>query len=315
MTRRTQRQAGVAIITALVVVAAATVAVAAMMWRQSIAVRKVENQNALSQARWLARSSIDWSRLMLQVDARTSAVDHLGEIWATPLADTRVTEDLTAGTNGSAPTAASTNDERTASEGEDAAYVSGRIRDAQARLNLTGLAKDGDVDEQRFAVLARLVAALGLRADVAKVLARDVANRPRAVSAQQMTDELIQDHQLDRAEANRLLPFIVVLPVSTPVNINTADAEVLSACFTDLPLDAARALVRTREQAWFNQISDATARLPGTSGQVPPNNVSVSSGWFELEGHVRVGRADLGVTALIQRDPNGNTRVRSFTES
>jgi general secretion pathway protein K len=306
-----RRQRGVAIITALVVVAAATVAVAAMMWRQSIAVRKVENQNALSQARWLARSSIDWSRLLLMIDARSSAVDHLGEIWATPLAETKVTDDLTSVANGS--NASRTGND--ASEGEDAAYVSGRIRDAQARLNLNGLAKDGAVDEQRYAVLQRLVATIGLRSDVAKVVAVEVLNSPPGATIEQMTNELIQTHDLDRSEAERLRRYVVVLPSPTPVNINTADAEVLSACFTDLPLDAARALVRSREQAWFNQISDATARLPGTSGQAPPTNVSVSSGWFEVEGHVRVGRAELGVTALIQREANGSTRVRFFTET
>ena len=85
---RHRSQRGVAIITALVVVAAATVAVSAMMWRQSIAVRKVENQDALGQARWLARSSLEWARLILLQDARTSVVDHLGEIWAVPLAET-----------------------------------------------------------------------------------------------------------------------------------------------------------------------------------------------------------------------------------
>jgi len=147
------------------------------------------------------------------------------------------------------------------------------------------------------------------------VVALEVLNSPPGASIEQMTNELIQTHDLDRSEAERLRRYVVVLPSPTPVNINTADAEVLSACFTDLPLDAARALVRSREQAWFNQISDATARLPGTSGQAPPTNVSVSSGWFEVEGHVRVGRAELGVTALIQREANGSTRVRSFTET
>jgi len=306
-----KRQRGVAIITALVVVAAATVAVAAMMWRQSIAVRKVENQNALSQARWLARSSIDWSRLLLMIDARNSSVDHLGEIWATPLAETRVTDDLTSTTGASTSTRAADD----ASAGGEAAFVSGRIRDAQARLNLNGLAKDGAVDEQRYAVLQRLVATIGLRGDVAKAVALEVLNSPPGAGFEQMSNDLIQTHELDRDEAERLRRFVVVLPVPTPVNLNTADAEVLAACFPDLPLDAARALVRSREQAWFNQVSDAAARLPGTSGQALPTNVSVSSGWFEVAGHVRVGRAELGVTALVQREANGSTRVRSFTES
>jgi general secretion pathway protein K len=116
------------------------------------------------------------------------------------------------------------------------------------------------------------------------------------------------------AIADRLRPFLAVLPASTPVNLNTAPAEVLAAVFPKLPLDAARALVRSRTQAWFNQVADVSARLPGAGGEGAPVNVSVSTNWFSVVGRVRVGRADLEVSALIERESSGSTRVRSFTE-
>lgn len=306
--RRSQR--GVAIITALVVVAAATVAVSAMMWRQSIAVRKVENQEALDQARWLARSSLEWARVILLQDARTSAVDHLGEIWAVPLAETRVTDDLAAQTStssagGSTPPVFADN---------DAAYVSGRMRDAQARINLNGLSNGGQVDDQRLATLKRLLAIVGVKTELAKAIAERMGRPPRPEDFDSLAKQLIAAGELDPASADRLRPFLDILPRPTPVNLNTAPAEVLAACYQDLPLDAARALVRSRAQAWFNQVGDANARLPGTSGQVTASNVSVSSNFFEAEGRVRVGRAELEVAALIERESNGTTRVRSYAE-
>lgn len=307
--RRSQR--GVAIITALVVVAAATVAVSAMMWRQSIAVRKVENQDALGQARWLARSSLEWARLILLQDARTSAVDHLGEIWAVPLAETRVTDDLAASPSASSPARDAT---PSAFPDNDAAFVSGRMRDAQSRINLNGLSNGEQIDEQRLATLKRLLAVVGVRSELAKTIAERMGSAPRPDSFDSLAKELITAGALDAATADRLRPYLDILPSPTPVNLNTAPAEVLAACYQDLPLDAARALARSRDQAWFNQVGDANARLPGTSGQVTASNVSVSSNFFEVEGRVRVGRAELEVVALIEREPNGTTRVRSYAE-
>jgi general secretion pathway protein K len=314
MRRPSQRgsgQRGVAIITALVVVAAATVAVAAMTWRESIAVRKVENQAALSEARWLARSAIEWARLVLLQDARTSTVDHLGEIWALPLAETRVTEDLGA----SQPDASALpGQSATPFADNDAAFVSGRMRDAQARINLTGLANGDQVDEQRLAMLTRLAATLGLDEDLPKKIAARMAETQKPASYDDLVASMTSAGSMTSDDAERLRPDLVILPGPTPVNLNTASAEVLTAVFPDLPLDAARALVRSREQAWFNQVSDAVARLPGTGGQGAPTQVSVSSHYFEVDGRVRVGRADIEVVALIERDQNGGTRVRSLVE-
>lgn len=311
MARPSIRQRGVAIITALVVVAAATVAVSTMLWREAISVRKVENQAALGEARWLARSSIEWARLVLLQDARTSTVDHLGEIWALPLAETRVTEDL--GTQ-QASTTRTSETSQTPFADNDAAFVSGRMQDAQARLNLTGIMTGEQLDEQRVAMLERLLVVLNLDKELAKPIAERMAGSPKVTSTAMLTRELTGSGAMDASAAARLAPFVTVLPVPTPVNINTAPAEVLAACFPDLPLDGARALARSRSQAWFNQVADAAARLPGTSAQTPAGNVSISSNFFEVEGRVRVGRADLQIIALIERDAGGTTRVRSMVE-
>ena len=306
-----RRQRGVAIITALVVVAAATVAVSAMMWREAIAVRKVENQAALGEARWLARSSIEWARLILLQDARTSTVDHLGEIWALPLAETRVTDDL-ASTQSSASIGPGTS--LTPFADNDAAFVSGRMRDAQSRVNLTGL-MNGDVpDEPRVATLVRLLGVLTLKKDLAQEIAEHMGAIPKPASFAALAREMAADGTMETNAAERLAPFVVVLPVATPVNLNTAPPEVLAACYPDLPLDAARALARSRSQAWFNQVGDAAARLPGTSAQGTTGPISVNSNYFEVEGRVRVGRSDLEIVALIEREQSGSTRVRSLVE-
>ena len=309
--RRGARQRGVAIITALVVVAAATVAVSAMLWRQAIAVRKVENQAALGEARWLARSAIEWARLVLLQDARTSTVDHLGEIWALPLAETRVTEDLG---SAQAPASLPADASPTPFAENDAAWVSGRMRDAQARLNLAGLANAQGPDKQRLETLERLLDVLGLKKDLATDIAERFADGDGPATFDALAAAMAAGGTMDATAADRLRPFVVILPTPTPVNLNTAPPEILAACFPDLPLDGARALARSREQAWFKQVGDAAGRLPGTSAASTPANVSVSSNWFEVDGQVRVGRAELEVAALIEREQSGTTRVRSLVE-
>ena len=137
---------------------------------------------------------------------------------------------------------------------------------------------------------------------------------PRPASFAALAREMVADGTMDANAADRLAPFVVVLPVPTPVNLNTAPPEVLAACYSDLPLDGARALARSRAQAWFNQVGDAAARLPGTSAQGATGPIAVNSSYFEVEGRVRVGRSDLEIVALIEREQSGSTRVRSLVE-
>jgi len=351
--RSTRLQRGVAVVTALVVVAAATVAVAAMLWRQSIAIRKVENQAALSQTRWLGRGAVDWARVILREDARLSQADHLGELWAVPLAETRVSPDGIA--QGSADDPAS-------------ATVSGRIVDAQGRYNLTNLLGAGGGaavaanqaavtsaaeaaaaalganapgaaaagagaevangppvarDDQgrarplqppaaEVAALMRLLAALGQPPEEAQRDARVIAQRmnevPRPVALDDFTG------MIDARILDALREHAVILPRPTAVNVNTASAEVLAARYENLSLERARALVESRNKAYFNQVSDAANRLPGNPLTAPPNTVAINTQFFRVEGVVRQQRVELALRAAIERTSNGATRVFDFRE-
>jgi general secretion pathway protein K len=288
------RQSGVAIITALVVIAAATAAVSAMLWHQSLEARKLENREAQSEARWLATSAIDWARVILLVDARSSNIDHYGEPWATPLAETRVTDPESAQQDASAP----------------AAFISGRILDAQARFNLTNLSAAGKINKQEEMTLYRLTQTLGVADDVADAIVARMLLDPQPADFTALANDLQAMHLASAAALNLLKPFVVILPRPTPVNLNTAPAEVLAACFDKVTLDQARALVRSRDQAVFNQTSDATQRLTGLGVEAAPgSSVAVSTNYFVVTGRVRYERAEVETTALIERDSSGLSRV------
>jgi general secretion pathway protein K len=289
-----KRQSGVAIITALVVIAAATAAVAAMLWHQSIEARKLDNREAQAEARWLAVSAVDWARVILLVDARTSSIDHYGEPWAVPLAETRVTDPGADSNDPEAP----------------AAYVSGRILDAQARFNLANVAIQGKPNEREESTLYRLTQTLGLADDVADAIVARMEIAPAPEDYLALSAQLAALHLAPPAALDALRPFVVILPHPTPVNINTAAPEVIAACFDGVTLDEARALVASRNQAVFNQTSDAMTRLSSMGvDSAPKGNVSVSSNYFVVTGRVRFERAEVDTTALIERDASGQSRV------
>jgi len=103
----------------------------------------------------------------------------------------------------------------------------------------------------------------------------------------------------------KLKEFIVVLPTVTPLNVNTASAEVLSAVITALPYGEASALVARR--TYFNNVADFTSKLPNQVS-AGGNAIDVKTGYFLVNGKVRLSRAALDVQSLIQRT-GSNTSI------
>jgi general secretion pathway protein K len=99
----------------------------------------------------------------------------------------------------------------------------------------------------------------------------------------------------------KLRPFAIVLPQNTPVNVNTAPAEVLSALAPGLSLMTANSLVARRKQAPYKDIGQFTAEALQGQGSQLPTQASVRSDWFLVESHIKLDRATLNVEALVSR--------------
>ncbi len=159
--RTPRRQRGVAIISALLVVALSAILVSGMLWRQQVQVRRIENQRLLAQAQWVARAALDWTRLVLRSEADSSAgVTYLGGVWGMPIARTRLTDFLGQIGDVRAEQGAST-------------FLSGSIEDAQARFNLRNLVATPapgalQVNTTELVAFARLLQLLGIDGQLAK---------------------------------------------------------------------------------------------------------------------------------------------------
>ena len=105
-----------------------------------------------------------------------------------------------------------------------------------------------------------------------------------------------------------LTPYITLLPMPTPVNLNTASAPVLEAMVPGLDMASARQWVRLRERGHWATL-DAARLAWGPAGQgIDAKLHSVSSQFFEVRGRMRIDQVVQEELALVQRD-SGQVRM------
>jgi len=114
------------------------------------------------------------------------------------------------------------------------------------------------------------------------------------------------------AMVERLRPFVIVLPEVTPVNVNTAPAEVLAALMPNMSVSEANSLVVRRQRAAWRDLNYFSAEI-GESRPITPGAASVRSDWFLVNSRIRLDRAALDAEALVHRFPTlvagGGTQV------
>ncbi|MEZ5740216.1 MAG: type II secretion system minor pseudopilin GspK [Burkholderiaceae bacterium] len=304
-------QRGVAIISVLLTVALAAIIVSGLFLREHVTIRSVENRLALTQTRWVERAAIDWSKVILAADKRTSPQDHLGEAWAVPVAETKLDETVTAG--------ARIDDEARA------ATLTGQMFDAQARFNLNTLVQvqpDGTttVAPERLEMFKRLLGYLGQPESLAdtitaRVLAAEPARlngespAPRDVLPLVRLPDLATVRGVNAETLEALEPFVTFLPAFTPINVNTAPAEILAAAVPELDIAAARQLVTRRERTFFTNLADFRAQITPAPEKLDERVLSVETRFFLVRGLIRFGRVESFSETLLERTPQRVTVI------
>jgi len=307
------RQRGVAIVTALLLAALAITLVMSLFGQQNVQVRSIENQRYQLQKVWVMRGALDWARLILREDAKVNHVDYIGEPWSVPLEETRLDDYV---------------DNGNSAEDDTDATLSGYIIDAESRLNLTNLSVGGIIDPSTLQAFQKLLAAQGMDQGLALATAQMVAstqsqaaqfNADGSVGAAAVNAKILALTQVDDllaipgftpAAVLKLRDLVVFLPVATPININTASAQVISARIASISLSDAQQIVTNRDQAYFRDLTDLGARWTGKVPLPAANVVNTQTNYFIVHGHVRLGRSMLDQDALIERTPGtGVTRV------
>lgn len=296
-----QRQRGAAILLAMLIVALVAALSAGAVWQQwrNIAVQTAEYQRL--QSLWILQGTSDWARLLLREDAREGATDHLGEPWAVPLAEARLSSFLAAG-NGTQDTSTDLPE----------AFIAGRIQDLQSRLNITSLMDGAALHPPTVKAFTRLWQALDLPPSelVALTTQLPLALQDPSASKTPAAPQSLLPRTLEQlawlgvsaSTIAHLAPFVTLLPERTPVNLNTASPLVLHAVIDKLPLADAQRLASLRAQTPFKTLADATLALGRGDWSLNDTQHSVNTRYFEILGQMRMERLRVLEKSLVQRD-------------
>jgi len=294
-------QGGAALLLAMLVLTLVATLAASMVWQQQRAVQVEAAERARAQAGWILTGALDWARLILREDARSGGADHLGEPWAVPLAEARLSSFLAVDRDNSADATLD-------------AFLSGSIVDAQSRYNLRNLIDgEGKLVPGEVEVLQRLCESAGAAAGTAALISRGLlqsigAARPDLAEtplAPRRIEQLVW-LGVDAALIPALHEVLVLLPQRTPVNLNTASAVVLAAVVDKLDSGSAERLVARRERQPFRALTDAQQLLP-QGVTLEASRVGVASSHFEVSGRLRLEDRVVEERSLLERRGNGGS--------
>jgi len=295
MTRRTTNR-GVALITAMLITALASMVAANLAWDNALDVRRTMVLLNHEQAVQVALGAESWVIGILHQDLEDSETDHLGEIWAIQLPGLPI----------------------------DGGEVTGTIEDLQGRFNVNNLIDDnGEVVPESLERFRRLLIALELDPRFAGIAADWIDSNIEAAfpdgaedpiytgiippyrSANQSLTSASEFAALDgmtRESFNILRPHITALPGRTSININTATGPVLQSLDDNLSAADVERLLAERESAGFADIQSTFSSL------VTPdvlNTLDESTNYFQLKVVVRIDTVRVTLYSVLQRGPQG----------
>ena len=294
LTGSRQRSRGAALLIAMSLLVLVSTLAAGMVWQQNRAIQVEAAERARTQSAWILNGALDWARLILREDARSGGPTALSEPWATPLAEARLSTFLAA-------------DKDRNTEGGPDAFLSGSIIDLQSRYNLRNLIDANKIVESEFLALQKLCEVANAPSDTATRIAEGLraawsTGEPQAGAtpiAPRTVGQLTW-FGIDPAVLDRLETFVVLLPVRTPVNINTAAAEVIVAASPGLDAGAAQAIVQARQRGAFKQLDLARKFVPSQE-MLSSKNFSVQSNYFEVRGKLRLDDRALEERSIVER--------------
>jgi len=289
-------QRGIALITAVLVVAIAAVIATSMMSRQNFDTRRTANIIHQDQAIAYALGAEYWAAVELSRDAQQNNVDHLQENWAYDLPPLPI----------------------------DGGFVNGKIEDLQGRFNLNSVLDP--LQAERF---ARLCLALNVDPDFIPAL-QDWIDGDTEVREQGAEDEtytrmdppyraangfladtseLLLVRGVSVQEYNALTFYITALPAGSAINVNTASPQLLQSLTRDVAVPDIERIIGMRAGAPYQDIEYFVADEAFAGREISEEYLSVGSQYFLLTADVLLGDSPLTLQSVLYRTPEGKMTV------
>lgn len=244
----------------------------------------------------LADAAATWSLAVLAGDARTSTIDHYGELWAIALPPTPV----------------------------EGGTIEGRIIDLQAKFNLNSLVNaTGARIDANVAIAASIFARAGLTQALVERLAdaldadsltmtgqseAQAYGQPMPNARIKHLSDLLKLGGFTPSTLEALAPWVDVLPEATPINVNTASAELLAAALPNVSAEQWARALAARQAKPFNNVNEL-GLLIGTA--LSESAFSVNAQYFEMNSLIRFEYVKHKITTRSQRK-QGNAPVIYF---
>ncbi|MGM0593468.1 MAG: type II secretion system minor pseudopilin GspK [Pseudomonadota bacterium] len=293
---------GVALVTALLVVALATTTAAAMISRQQLDIRRTGNGLQYEQAYLYVNGMERWAARVLRQDGEENDVDHPLEEWATELPPIPV----------------------------DGGQLAGRLEEHQGRFDLNTLVVGGTVNEQALGRFQRLLTVLELDPALANAVVDwlDADMEPRfpggaedplylaeeppyrsANRAMVSVSELRLVYGVDAEVYAQLAPHVTALPTPAPLNVNTVTAEVMQSLADGIDAGLAALLIEGRGEEGYASMDDFLAQSELEDVAMPVEILGVESRYFVVTSSVNFGRVNVTFQSMLERAQNNRTRV------
>lgn len=312
------RQSGIALVTAILVVALASIAATAILSSANIAIHRAGNLQDSEKAWWYGDGVETWVKTILQRDQQNNKTDSFKDDWAKPVDYLPV----------------------------DEGAIRGRVEDLQGRFNLNNFAvADPNRYLQYVALFERMLQNIpGADASLAKPIAASIRdwidadmlptgldgaedsdylsknpayrtpNRPmesvsEVLAVKGMTAELYDKLTHCADSKSGPVSCITVLPqYPTQININTAPEPLMQA----LPKKRTPALdgfLRTRADKPADDAATAYKAAPDgfltAADDLPPDLLTVKSNYFLLRAEIVIGSGRLALYSFYLRPDSG----------
>lgn len=319
--RNPQSMRGVALLTALLITAIATIIAVGMAARQQLDIRRAGNVLDGDQAYLYTLGMDGLTQLILEADLREdkkagSEVDSLEEPWAAPIASIAI----------------------------EGGKLAGRIEDLQGRFNLNNLqpvqtnppSNNPPSDSVAKAIFQRLLVGVGkVNAGQAQDMTEAVADWLDAdevlrTNGAEDNDYLLQKPPYRAANARftspselllikgftpaiykLIAPYVCALPATTTtINVNTVPVQVIAAL--DANINTIQ-IVSRRALNDFKTVGDffGQAGLNAAAQQLITPKLSVSSHYFLLSAHATAGRGQVQLYSLLERLPPTSAQAKA----
>jgi general secretion pathway protein K len=297
-----KRQAGVALITALLITAIATIAAVAMASRQQLDIRRAGNVIDVDLAYMFALGAEEWGKQVLRNDRKDNQTDNLEEDWATVLPPLSV----------------------------EGGVVSGKIEDVQGLFNLNNLIDKGAPSAVDRQIFERLLQNLAVNIDIIDAvidwmdkddtqtfpdgaednayLQQDIPYRtPNAPVASPSELALIKGMSYE--DYSTVVPYVTALPERTTVNVNTAPAQVLMAVVDGLTESEAEQIMEDRVETPFNNTNDFMSHPLVKDKKVNQANIGVASKYFMINAATRFDQGQINLYSLVSRSDKAEVQT------